>query len=323
MSERINPCIHRISLGVTPPSSSECVVALGFFDGVHIGHAALLRAAEEEAQQKGLAFAVFTFSDCGDGTYKSGAPRLTEWAERMELFRSFGVDYVYAAEFSSLKMLSPREFVFDILSARLHARAAFCGFNFRFGAKAAGNTDDLVRLMEEAGGTAFVLPAMTMNGEAVSSTAVRCALEEGDLFKANAMLGRPFSINFPVIHGKMLGRTIGVPTINQSFPDGFVVPKHGVYACLCTVDGVPHAAVSNVGVRPTVENNMNVNCESHILDFDGWLYGRRVQITFLHFLREERRFSSLDDLVSQIHLDVAEARRILSTPATEIPTSQA
>ncbi len=309
MSERVTPCIHQISLCATSPSASECVVALGFFDGVHVGHASLLRRAREEASRRGAIFAVFTFSDCGDGTYKSGAPRLTEWEERMELFRLAGVERVYAAEFLSLSELSPARFVAEVLCGRCHAKTAVCGFNFRFGKGASAGADELARLMQQNGGDCFVLPPLESEGIAVSSTAIRDAIETGNLRQATAMLGRPFSINFPVIHGKMLGRSIGVPTINQTFPLGFVIPRHGVYACVCTIDGQMHPAVSNVGVRPTVEDDANVNCESHILDFDGWLYGRRVRIAFLHYLREERQFSTLDALVAQIHLDIAETRK--------------
>ncbi len=313
MSERVTPCIHQITLSATTPSNRERVVALGFFDGVHLGHMSLLSAAKAEAQRRGAAFAVFTFSDCGDGTYKKDAPRLTEWETRLQLLRKAGVELVYAAEFLSLAQLSPREFVRDVLCSRLQAACAVCGFNFRFGHGASAGSEELCAFMKEAGGDCIVLPPLAVNGKTASSTAIREAIEAGDIEGANDLLGRPFSINFPVIHGKMLGRKIGVPTINQEFPLGFVIPRHGVYACLCKIDGVIHPAVSNVGVRPTVEKGGAVNCESHILDFDGWLYGRRVSIAFLRFLRGEQCFHHLDALVSQIEKDIEVTRAVCAT----------
>lgn len=311
MQQKVIPCIHQITLRKVAPEKKGSCVALGFFDGVHIGHLALFDEARKHAAEQGAVFAVFTFRDCGDGTYKAGAPRLTEWNERLELFRQAGVERVYAADFASLADLSPSEFVDDVLIDRLNTVFAVCGFNFRFGHMAAADSAELDRLMRQKGRGCLVLPPTMQSGITVSSTAIRTAIENGELEVANQMLGRPFTINFPVIHGKMLGRTIGVPTINQTFPHGFIIPRRGVYACLCDIDGEKHAAVSNVGVRPTVEDTAAVNCESHILDFDGWLYGRRIRVSFLHFLRRERRFANLDELVGQIHTDIEEARRLL------------
>ena len=314
MQQEINPCIHQIALCKASAEKKGSCVALGFFDGVHIGHLALFDEARKQAAEQGAVFAVFTFRDCGDGTYKAGAPRLTEWNERLELFRQAGVERVYAADFASLATLSPEEFVDEILIKRLNTVFAVCGFNFRFGHKAAADSADLDRLMRAHGRGCRILPATTQKGVPVSSTAIRTAIENGDIALANSMLGRPFTINFPVIHGKMLGRTIGVPTINQAFPQGFVIPRRGVYACSCEIDGEKHGAVSNIGVRPTVESTDAVNCESHILDFDGWLYGRRIRVSFLHFLREERQFENLDALVSQIHKDIEKAKEALTLP---------
>ena len=314
MRQKINPCIHQITLRKPSPDKKGSCVALGFFDGVHIGHLALFDEARKHAAEQGAVFAVFTFRDCGDGTYKAGAPRLTEWNERLSLLREAGVERVYAADFESVATLSPEEFVEEVLIKRLDAVFAVCGFNFRFGHRAAADSSDLDRLMRAHERGCHILPPTKQNGVTVSSSAIRTAIENGEIELANSMLGRPFTINFPVIHGKMLGRTIGVPTINQAFPLGFVVPRRGVYACRCDIDGEILGAVSNVGVRPTVEHTESVNCESHILDFDGWLYGRRIRVSFLHFLREERQFDSLDELVAQIQNDIDSAKKRLPLP---------
>lgn len=308
----MRPQIHQITLKETRDKGEHCVVALGFFDGVHIGHRALLDEARSASEDQNAIFSVFTFSDCGDGTYKAGAPRLTEWNERMDLFFRAGVERVYAADFSSLADMSPEDFVRDVLLGICHARVAVCGFNFRFGKNASAGAQELEALMRAYGGSTLVIPPLELDGMTVSSTAIRRALEDGDVSLANKMLGRPFSIDFPVIHGKMLGRTIGVPTINQAFLPSFIVPRHGVYACLCTIDGMVHRAVTNVGVRPTVENGSTVNCESHILCFDGWLYGRRIRVGFLHYLRPEIRFDGTDALVERVKQDIEDTKAIIS-----------
>lgn len=312
MPERITPRIHQITLRPSSRDKHGVVAALGFFDGVHIGHLALFDEARKQAAKRGAVFAVFTFTDCGDGTYKAGAPRLTEWNERMALLREAGVERVYAADFASVATLTPEEFVTDILRTRLSVECAVCGFNFRFGHRAAADSADLQRLMQRAGGDCIILPPLVRDDVTVSSTAIRAFIEGGEIERANALLGRAFTIDFPVIHGKMLGRTIGVPTINQAFPVGFVLPKRGVYACICEIDGQVHPAVSNVGTHPTVDHNAAVNCESHILNFDGWLYGRRIRVGFLHYLREERKFDTLDGLIQQIGQDIKDTRLLLA-----------
>lgn len=313
----MRPQIHQITLKETRDKGEHCVVALGFFDGVHIGHRALLEEARRASEACGAIFSVFTFSDCGDGTYKAGAPRLTEWNERMDLFFRAGVERVYAADFLSLSDMSPEDFVRDVLLGICHAHVAVCGFNFRFGKNAVAGCGELELLMHAYGGNTVVLPPLELDGMAVSSSAIRHALENGDVSLANRMLGRPFSIDFPVIHGKMLGRTIGVPTINQEFLPSFIVPKHGVYACLCTIDGSVHRAVTNVGVRPTVEHTSRANCESHILNFDGWLYGRRIRVGFLHYLRPEMRFDSIEALARRVQEDAEETKKMISDEEIE------
>ena len=285
-----------------------CVLALGFFDGVHRGHRQLLEAAICEARALGVRSGVFTFADNAASPYKSRA-RLGESDERLRLLAECGVDDIYLADFAEIASTTPEDFVKKTLQERLCVKSAVCGFNFRFGKDAIGDASLLRRLMKAAGGDAIVLPPVFFKESPISSSAIRTALEEGDIESANAMLGRIFSINFPVLHGKCLGRSIGAPTINQYFPNGFILPAYGVYHCECLVDGILYPAVTNVGVRPTVVDNDAVSCETHIIGYRGWLYGKRIRVFFLRRLRPEIKFASVEELKAQISKDIDEVKR--------------
>ncbi len=277
---------------------AACVTALGFFDGVHLGHRALLAKTAEEARARGMCAAVLTFRY--QDTYKAGAARLTDETARNALFAACGITHVFSADFESLRTLSPVEFVQNILVGTCHTALALCGFNFHFGHLAKGDANTLVSLMEQTGGDALVLPPETLSdGTIVSSSAVRGAIEKGDMETAAAMLARPHSLTAAVLHGKALGRTIGIPTINQVFPAQAVIPAYGVYAVMCEVDGANLLGVANVGVRPTV-NGDGVNCETHLIGFDGDLYDKVVTTHFLKMIRPERCFDSLDALREEI-----------------------
>ncbi len=290
------------------PPRERTVAALGFFDGVHLGHRLLLSYTATSAARLGFVPAVYTFSD-DIATFKKTAVRLSEPHVKMRLFGEAGIERVYIADFSSVAGLAPEAFVRRELMERCGCMLAVCGYNFRFGAGAVGTPAMLQALMAEGGGDAAVVAPYLFRGEAVSSTRIRRAIERGDMETASAMLGYDFFIEFPVLEGKKLGRTIGIPTINQSFTAGFVVPRHGVYDCDCVVDGVRYPGVANVGVRPTVEDTNRVNCETHIIGYSGWLYGRRIRVSFRHFMRPEIRFSDLNALKAQIESDIREVVR--------------
>jgi riboflavin kinase/FMN adenylyltransferase len=207
-------------------------------------------------------------------------------------------------DFAAVRSLSPSDFVREILIGRCGARVAVCGFNYRYGAKAAGDVESLAASMTQAGGEVFVLPATTTaEGEVISSTRIRQLLEAGEVGLAGEMLGRPYRLCAPVVHGQGLGHTLGLPTINQRFPTGAVIPARGVYATRCFLDGVGYVAITNVGVRPTV-GGTELLAESHLLDFAGDLYGREIACDFLGKIRDERAFDSLKALVAQIQQDI-------------------
>lgn len=283
------------------------VIALGFFDGVHLGHAALLNKARQEADRLGCVAAVLTFAGHPDEViFGRKTPLLNTLAQREQLMKeTYGMDEVITLPFDKAMMQMPWEqFTKDILYERFEAEAVVCGHDFTFGYKGEGNAQ---KLREFFGENCHVIEPVTLDGEIVSSTRIRELLQQGQVAKANDMLGRNHFLMGTVIHGKHLGRKIGIPTANTLLPDGVVVPAYGVYAAL--VDGDP--AVTNIGIRPTLEDGEIPTVESRVLDFNGDLYGKTIKIELLHYLRPERKFSSVEELKEQILIDSEMTKTLL------------
>ena len=281
-------------------------IAIGNFDGVHIGHRALLDRLCAEAEARGLDTAVWCFAEPPSAFLPGGAvPQLITLEEKLSLFAEAGIDWCILGDFAVLRDYSPEQFAREILIGDCACRFIVCGFNFNFGARGQGTPDDLRGFFPDA---CAVVEAVSLDGITVSSTAIRSAIATGDMPAVEAMLGRPWSISLPVLHGKALGRTIGVPTLNQHFPAGQILPAFGVYATLCDIDGRRHPAVTNVGIRPSIDDGSAVTCESHILDYTGDLYGRTLRLEFHRFLRPEQKFSTLDALKDAIAEDIAATR---------------
>ncbi len=278
-------------------------VALGFFDGLHIGHAAVVSRALSY-QQEGLCPCVFTFTmDGGHPAAKSTGNALTTERQKEQLLESWGVQLVLCPDFSEFHAMEPESFVDEILVRRLNAGAACCGEDFRFGKKAAGDVGQLAALCQARGIRLDVVPPVTFEGERVSSTRIRSLLGEGRVADANRLLGRAFGYDFTVVRGKQLGRKLDSPTINQRLPDGFVPLRHGVYASVSFAGGEWRPSVTNIGLRPTVEDTTAVNSETYICGFSGDLYGASVEVRLLAFLRPEQRFPSVEALRARIHAD--------------------
>ncbi len=255
-------------------------------------------------QQEGLCPCVFTFTmDGGHPAAKSSANALTTERQKEQLLESWGVRLVLCPDFSEFHAMEPESFVDEILVRRLNANAACCGEDFRFGKKAAGDVGQLAALCQARGIRLDVVPPVTFEGERVSSTRIRSLLGEGRVADANRMLGRAFGYDFTVVRGKQLGRKLDSPTINQRLPDGFVPLRHGVYASVSFAGGAWHPSVTNIGLRPTVEDTTAVNSETYICGFSGDLYGARVEVRLLAFLRPEQRFPSVEALRARIHAD--------------------
>lgn len=287
--------------------------ALGNFDGVHLGHAEILEYAAKKPDGATHS-AVWTFRTHPDVCRKKSDARiLTSCEQKFDLFRSFGIDIAILDDFENIADLSAEDFAQKTLYGKCRVRSAVCGFNYRFGKGASGSAGALVDLLAPLGAPVHVMPPKTLGGTVISSTEIRNRIENGEIAAANEMLGHPFAIFLPVTEGRKIGRTIGIPTINQVFPAYYAVPKFGVYACRCKVDGVPHIAISNVGVRPTVtDGKATVNCETHIIDFCGWLYGKKVQVDFYQFLRPEKKFDDLGKLKDQIERDIEKTKEYFS-----------
>ncbi|MDR3552502.1 MAG: riboflavin biosynthesis protein RibF [Clostridia bacterium] len=280
--------------------------ALGYFDGVHIGHAAVIGAAVEHARANRLIPAVVTFRG-----RLGGRQLLMTEALKEEALASLGVDTVIYLDFESVKGLSPAEFVGGMLKERLHAQAAFCGFNYRFASGASADARELERLCAAQGIQTQVIAPLCAGGQPVSSTRIRSLLESGDIGEANALLGRCFAIEATVIRGRRLGTQLGTTTINQTLPEGLVTPRFGVYASAAAVGGESMPAVTNIGVRPTVDGT-DVLCETYIPGYAGDLYGRIVRVSLKAFLRGEKRFSGIEELKEQILRDAEMSLRLQS-----------
>ena len=284
------------------------VLCLGNFDGVHIAHRALLD------QAKRLRDTRFTDAACGvlcfrglssDFLQTTPPPHLFTDEDRLSAFADAGMDFAVMCDFPTLRHMSAQSFIDEILVGACHCVSAVCGFNYRFGDRGSG-TPELLRA--HFGDRLHVEPPFLSDGVPVSSTRIRALLLDGQAEEAARLLGRPYRFSSPVLHGKKLGRTIGIPTVNQAFPDMLLVPKRGVYITDCNVGERVYRGVSNVGSHPTVDNNAPVNCETYLLDFEGDVYGCEVEVSFLHYLRPEERFGSVDELKARIAQDIEKAR---------------
>ena len=297
------------------------LVAIGNFDGVHLGHRAVIEAALSEAADSGLRPLVLTFDPHpAEVLGRGGRPPLTVLERKIDLIERLGRDLRVVVEPFTLELsrLSPEQFAREFVVELLGAKVVIVGDNFRFGHQRAGDLATLVKLGEELG---FAAHASSLSGDAsgpYSSTRVRAALSTGDLDAVQALLGRPHSLSGTVVHGAQRGRTIGVPTANLA-DLGEALPPYGVYAVL--VDRLNESGagtavasgVANIGLRPTVSGGFSV--EVHLFDFEGDLYGARLRVHLLHYLRGERKFAGLDELKAQIATDSAEAKALLASAA--------
>ena len=287
------------------------VIALGFFDGVHLGHQALLRRAAEQAEQLGMAPAVVTF-DRSPREFVTGLPvplLTTAEARRQAVEELFPGMEVIVIPFDRTIMTMPWEDFVDLLAGPYQAGWLVAGHDFRFGHKNQGSALLLQRRAADLGMGRDIIPAVTLGGVTISSTHIRAQLERGDAEGAARFLGRPFMISGPVRHGKRIGTVhLGMPTVNLIPDPRQLVPAFGVYAARAEVGGRVYPAVTNVGVRPTVDTDGDVTIESHLLDTAPELYGAACRVAFLTMLRPERRFNSLEALREQILQDAARAR---------------
>ena len=288
------------------PMDDECAVALGYFDGLHIGHSAVISAARNYAKNKGIKTVVWTFENSPKSVFTT-VKRITENKYKEKLFENLGTDTLYSFPFTEkIKGLSCEDFVKKVIVDTLKAKKVFCGFNYSFGAGGKGNPESLKNICSAHGVDVEILPAVLFENIPVSSTRVRECISEGDMDKAHDLLGRYFSFSATVTDGNRIGRTIGFPTANTPIPEDMATPKNGVYLTRVHFNGQSLFGVTNVGLKPTVGSD-KVSAETHIFGFSGNLYGNELRIEFLYFLREERKFGSIDELKKQIEKDCAHA----------------
>ena len=289
------------------------VVALGNFDGVHLGHQEVLRRAVEEGRWRDMKVVAATFHPHPRAVLGAGDPPklLTPLGLRSEMLLLYGADDVWVIPFDvALSRKTPEQFVKDVLIGEGGAGVVVVGKNFRFGHKAAGHFGDLLRLMREAGGMAVGVQVRGGGMEGgISSTRIRALVSGGDVTEAAGLLGRPYMLRGEVVVGDRRGRSIGFPTANVLPHTDAVIPARGVYAGFLRFGENEYAACTNVGVAPTF-GRAESRVEAYLLDFEGDLYGRVVDVSFLKRIREERRFAGVDELIGQIRRDVEEARII-------------
>ena len=304
------------SASLTAPSSEGALVrgttektvyALGFFDGVHLGHQELLKACLQLAKTGGYKAGVVTFTSHPDTLVSGSTPNLINTIEdRRQLLMQYGMDTVVYLPFDQALMSTPWQDFLDALMVN-DAAGFVCGDDFRFGYQGQGNAKRLTDYCREKGLLCAVVPEQLLDGIRVSSTYIRGLLESGEMEKAVEFLGHPHMLTGTVVAGRKLGRTIGIPTANLELPGGLAAPKKGVYACKTIIDGKEFLAVTNVGSRPTVDGQ-DITIEPWILDFDGDLYGKEITVAFYAFLRPEEKFANLTALQAQICQDAEKTR---------------
>ena len=285
-----------VTQDLTTPRKAPSSVALGFFDGVHAGHRAVIGAAVETARREGLTPRVFTFrpegADASRPVSKSGLTLLQREEQKEAVLEELGVEEVICPPFETFRSMTPEQFVQGFLGETLHARVLVCGFNYHFGRGGQAGVEELRALCAPLGIQVEALPPVLWQGEVVSSTRIRQCIREGQIEEAAAMLCAPFTLAAEVVHGKGLARTLSWPTINQLFPPDFTIPRRGVYWSQVEIGGRRWNGITNVGIKPTLHET-NLTMETYILDYKGDLYGQELSVALLRFLRPESQFASV------------------------------
>lgn len=281
--------------------NDKLCAALGDFDGVHAGHRLLLQTAVDN--KFGFVPAVYTFNNnC------KGAPAVMSRTEKEQYIYKLGIKKIISDDFESVRGMPPAEFIEKVLYERLNVGMVVCGSDFRFGKNASGDADFLAESCREYGIKAAVVDPLYYDGKKLSSSMIRKKLASGDMESVFNMLGRYYSVSGKVIHGKELGRRHTVPTVNTPLKHGRAVPAYGVYITRTTVGNNVYNSISNVGVRPSVENTDTPNIETNLFGFAGEVYGEDINVEFIKMLRNERRFDSSDQLYRQIAQDIETAK---------------
>ena len=289
----------------------RAIYALGFFDGVHLGHQALLTQCRYLADDLGCMAGVVTFSGHPDTLVHGRTPLLINTPEDRKklLMQQFHMDTVVELPFDRAMMTMPWQAFIEMLVERYGAAGFVCGHDFRFGDRGAGSAALLQEYCADRNLPCRIVPEQRLDGITVSSTHIRALLEQGEMEQAVRFLGHPHILTGEVVSGRKLGRTLGIPTANLLIPEGVVQLRYGVYACKARTEDGDYLAVTNVGNRPTVGGH-RVTVEPWLMDFEGDLYGKSVTLSFHAFVRPERKFDSLEELRSEIRKNAEQTRKI-------------
>ncbi len=291
-------------------NTENCAVALGNFDGVHKGHQQLISRTVEKAEEKGIKSAVFTFSNHPKSLIPGGKKikNIIYSDEKAALIERLGVDYLFNIEFNeTIQKMEPADFVEKLLVDKFKAEEVFCGFNYRFGYKAAGSVELLKECGKRLGFSVNVIDPVIIDGEVVSSTLIRGLIKSGEVDECYKYLGRNYDIGGEVVVGNRLGKSLGFPTSNIMIDETMVTPPNGVYITYCIYNGIRYPSVTNVGVKPTV-GVYKKNMETHIFNFNKELYGKYIKVEFLKMTRDEVKFASVKELSEQIARDCRQAK---------------
>lgn len=283
----------------------ETAIALGNFDGVHVGHKKLIMTMVESAKEMNLTPSILLFDNHTKTLTSGQAPLcITSNAQKENLVKSLGVEIIYRINFDEYLMkLQAEEFVKNILVDKLNTKLVVVGFDYRFGHKASGNVETLKELGIKYGFKVIVLEPIYIDDILVSSTRIRELIQEGDLELANKMLDRSYQIVGKVIPGNKIGRTLGFPTANLEIIDNYALPKLGVYVTKTIIDNKTYLSATSIGYNPTFKNK-GVKIECHIIDFDEKIYDAILSLDFIEYLREEVKYENIDDLIDQIDKDI-------------------
>lgn len=281
-------------------------IALGFFDGVHLGHQAVIKSAVDFAKKHNSKSAVITFQDHPHCFFHDLNPEyIIKRKEKIDLIKKLGIDYLYFIKFDEeLANLSAEDYLKNILIKNFEPIAISTGFNHTFGAKKSGDVNLLNEKQNIYNYLYFEIPPVIQNNEIISSTTIRKKLAQGNIKEVNEMLGYTYGLEETVVYGQQLGRKLGFKTANLIYPKNLITPKNGVYSALVKHNGKTYKAVANNGTRPTIDKNLPQILEVHILDFDENIYGEKIEVRFLDKIRSEKQFENLDELKAQIQKDV-------------------
>jgi riboflavin kinase / FMN adenylyltransferase len=300
---------------IEPGLLKRSSLALGFFDGVHLGHQSVIKKAVEQARLHDAVPAMITFKDHPRAlTLGKSPPLLTMPDERLDLCRQLGIEAALLLSFTEeLCNLSPEDYVQHVLLECMGGCSLSVGANHRFGHNRVGTPELLSKMGEQKGFDVHIAPQIMLEGSPISSSRIRHSLCHDNPEFAARLLGRPYAVSGIIVRGDGRGRSIGFPTANTSCPSELMLPRLGVYSGICTLEnGQEYGCIINIGLRPTFGKHETPRPEVHIFDFEGDIYGQQLTVRFLHFLRKEVRFGSVDELKEQISKDCVQARKQLA-----------